>query len=246
MKINTAPSATTVIPRVWMGCLHCYNDGRLIGAWYDCSDLADDPEEFGLARIHRDGGYAVQPGCEAHMGTSLYRCGDCGGTVRSHGNRYRCINACLVRARGQIGDYVDEVVRSRLSEPDYVREFIAATAPADTENTDVREAITAERGRVTRAEADYDDGIIEGRDLKRIRDKAEASIATLERQLLSAASAVTVSPILLARSPEAAWANADIDAKRQVIDALMTVTLHRGVHGNRTFNPDTVEITWRV
>lgn len=110
----------------------------------------------------------------------------------------------------------------------------------------MREAITAERGRVARAEADYDDGIIEGRDLKRIRDKAEASIATLEKQMLSAASAVTVSPILLARSPEAAWVNADIDAKRQVIDALMTVTLHRGVRGNRTFNPDTVEITWRV
>lgn len=205
--------------------------------WWMVQEKLNDPGR----RTNRTGSTR-----RTHMGTSLYRCGECGDTVRSHGNRYRCINACLVRARGQIDDYVDEVVRSRLSEPDYVREFIAATAPADTENTDVREAITAERGRVARAEADYDDGIIEGRDLKRIRDKAEERIATLEKQMLSAASAVTVSPILLARSPEEAWVNADIDAKRQVIDALMTVTLHRGVHGNRAFNPDTVEITWRV
>ncbi len=65
----------------------------------------------------------------------------------------------------------------------------------------MREAITAERGRVARAEADYDDGIIEGRDLKRIRDKAEASIATLEKRMLSAASAVTVSPTQSGEAP---------------------------------------------
>lgn len=64
MNIDTGLSATTVTPRVWIGCLHCYNDGKLIGAWYDCCDLADDPEGFDLARIHRDGGYVVQPGCE--------------------------------------------------------------------------------------------------------------------------------------------------------------------------------------
>lgn len=28
-------------PRVWIGCLACYNEGRLRGDWYDCAEAAD-------------------------------------------------------------------------------------------------------------------------------------------------------------------------------------------------------------
>jgi len=27
-------------PRVWIGCLHCYNDGRLVGDWWDANEAA--------------------------------------------------------------------------------------------------------------------------------------------------------------------------------------------------------------
>ena len=64
MSTYVDPSTITAIPRVWVGCLHCYNAGRLIGAWYDCTDLSDSPEDHGLHRIHRDGDYPATPGCE--------------------------------------------------------------------------------------------------------------------------------------------------------------------------------------
>lgn len=32
--------------RVWVGCLACYNEGRLVGDWFDADDCPDDQESF--------------------------------------------------------------------------------------------------------------------------------------------------------------------------------------------------------
>ncbi|WP_369186501.1 antirestriction protein ArdA [Streptomyces sp. R08] len=47
---------TQIQPRVWIGCLACYNAGRLVGDWYD-GDTADDvtPEDLhGRATSHEE------------------------------------------------------------------------------------------------------------------------------------------------------------------------------------------------
>lgn len=38
---------STEAPRVWVGCLHCYNDGRLVGGWFEADERGelDDIEE---------------------------------------------------------------------------------------------------------------------------------------------------------------------------------------------------------
>lgn len=33
--------ANDTTPKVWIGCLACYNEGRLVGDWYDAIDAAD-------------------------------------------------------------------------------------------------------------------------------------------------------------------------------------------------------------
>ena len=39
-------SNVEMTPRVWIGCLHCYNDGRLVGDWWDADEAADvTPED---------------------------------------------------------------------------------------------------------------------------------------------------------------------------------------------------------
>lgn len=54
---STATAATA--PRAWIGCLACYNDGRLVGDWFP-AEIADDVT---LAEVHaRHGGTRV--GCE--------------------------------------------------------------------------------------------------------------------------------------------------------------------------------------
>ena len=36
----------TETPRVWVGCLGCYNDGRLVGDWFDAVDAPTDMADF--------------------------------------------------------------------------------------------------------------------------------------------------------------------------------------------------------
>jgi hypothetical protein len=33
---------TDIVPRAWIGCLGCYNEGRLVGEWLEADDLEDE------------------------------------------------------------------------------------------------------------------------------------------------------------------------------------------------------------
>ena len=44
----SAPAHTTdTTPRVWIGCLHCYNDGRLVGDWFNAA-TADEVTTYDI------------------------------------------------------------------------------------------------------------------------------------------------------------------------------------------------------
>ena len=46
MSAAAASVVEVVRPRVWVGCLGCYNAGRLVGRWVDAEDAADlSPED---------------------------------------------------------------------------------------------------------------------------------------------------------------------------------------------------------
>ncbi|PCC45843.1 antirestriction protein ArdA [Brevibacterium aurantiacum] len=50
---------TDTTPRAWIGCLACYNAGRLVGEWFD----AEDADDVTLADVH-GGTDRVRTGCE--------------------------------------------------------------------------------------------------------------------------------------------------------------------------------------
>lgn len=52
-------ATTTNEPQVWIGCLACYNAGRLVGEWFP----AVGADEVTLAQVHRSAGGA-RFGCE--------------------------------------------------------------------------------------------------------------------------------------------------------------------------------------
>ncbi|MCZ4085462.1 MULTISPECIES: antirestriction protein ArdA [Streptomyces] len=49
-------TATRVQPRVWIGCLACYNAGRLVGDWYeaDTADLVTPDDLHGRSTSHEE------------------------------------------------------------------------------------------------------------------------------------------------------------------------------------------------
>lgn len=53
-------------PRVWVGCLACYNDGRLIGEWLDADECEDaTPQSVGCKYASHE-----EPWCFDHEGWS--------------------------------------------------------------------------------------------------------------------------------------------------------------------------------
>lgn len=49
--MTTTSSSTDTTPRVWIGCLACYNEGRLVGDWFDAV-TADEVTTYDVHGAH--------------------------------------------------------------------------------------------------------------------------------------------------------------------------------------------------
>lgn len=143
------------------------------------------------------------------------------------------------------GDPIDELVRGviaeRLRQPDALRSVAATDSPR---LTGLQAEIDEWRGRIARAEHDYDAGLLEAADLKRNRNRAKEAIARLEAEIRTLPRGTVNVPILGSDDPAQAFLDADLNVQRATIEALVRVTLHSQTRGRKKFNPASVEIEW--
>lgn len=202
--------------------------------WWRVQDVLDRPD-----RKTNHTGVTVR----SHLGAGLYRCPDpdCGKTVVTHGRSYRCAGH-VMRTSNHIDEFVRLVIAKRLE-----RDDAADLLPGrdDPELERISDQLDQHRGRIRRAENDYAAEIIEGTDLKRIRDAERASIAQLEAQRARLTAGDRVAEVLSADDPAEVFRNADLGTQRSTIDALVTVTLLPQPRGKRGFDPDSVVIDWK-
>lgn len=146
------------------------------------------------------------------------------------------------RTRRHVDDWVLKIIRERLSRPD-----LADAIPTGDEPR--LKAIAAEiatrQAKIKWATADYDDEIIEGYDLKRVRDRENTAIASLEAERRALTATTDLGGVLDADDPVRAFDDADLMIKRRVIDFFVTVKIHPHPRGSKTFNPATVEVVPR-
>ena len=200
--------------------------------WWRVQQILDDSE-----RVTNTSGSTKR----IHLGSGLYRCGVCGGKVTGAPRGYRCAGH-VMRTGPAIDSFVTDVIAARLSQPDALRKVVAAEESPQTAG--ISAAISEQRARILRAERDYDAEVIEGRDLKRIRDAAEARINELEAQRLMSGRAGGLIPVLNTDDPAQSFRDASLDVRREVIDILATVTLLHQPKGRKGFNPASVTIEW--
>jgi len=200
------------------------------GVWSSVQERLDSSERV-TNRVGTD---------RRHLGSGLYRCGVCEQRVRGHTSRYRCAGH-ITRSREQIDAYVTAAIRARLACPD-----LADLLPNRNEPRlhEIKAEVGAHRAKIARAQRDYDAEVIEGRDLKRVRDHEEAAIKVLEAERLRLAANATAGAVLGAQDPVAAFDATDLGAQRAVIESLCQVRLHGHPRGVKAFNPDTVAIDW--
>lgn len=209
--------------------------------WWKAQQVLDDTE-----RVTNTSGSTKRK----HLGSGLYRCGYadeetgevCGRKVTGAPRGYKCAGH-IVRSGAAIDDFVMTVIAKRLARKD--ARAMVEIPDGGPHAAGIDSAISDQRARILRAEADYDAEIIEARDLKRVRDAAEARIQELEAEKLMQGRAGALSPILGVDDPAAAFREASLDLRRQTIDALATITLLPQPRGRKGFRTESVVVDWR-
>ena len=178
------------------------------------------------------------------LGSGLYRCGVCGGRVRTNGPQYWCpAGGHVARLMQPIDELVTAVVQARLARPDVVRAFAVRDDAAAAELNSRADALTS---RLKAIEGDYDSGLIDGRRFKIASERVQAEITSVHAERARLVGNSPVAEMLASNDPVALFNAASLDTRRAVIDALMVVTLRPTQRGARTFNPESVAIDWRT
>jgi site-specific DNA recombinase len=182
-----------------------------------------------------------------HIGSSLYQCGVCGKAVRSTGARhrtsYRCPDGHVSRLAAAIDEFVTDSIRARLARGD--DSGAALTAPAGPEATAAAAQVQTLRRRLTQAEQDYDDDLIDARRYKAKRAKIEAELDEAEARRAQLLAGAEVAGVILAPDPVRAYDDAPLGVQQAVIRHLATVTLRHVLRGTKGFDENTVLITPR-
>lgn len=183
-----------------------------------------------------------------HIGSGVYYCGTCGARVRSSSglgggkHRYTCRENHFYRSGAPVDDYVLAVLRGRLARPDLAGLVVKK---ADKEKM---AGLTRQRNelddRLATIEADYDEGLIDGRRYAAAVERVQAQLVVVQREQSALVGAEATAGVLGAEDPVAAFDGAPLAIRQRIIDVLATVTLYPGTHGSRTFDPETVKIIW--
>lgn len=193
-----------------------------------------------------------------HVGAGLYLCGipGCDQPVRSHSKspakgggmttRYRCKETGhLTRSAGPVDELVKLAVCDALADMDARAAFL----PESSQGRQVGEEIKALRGRLRKAELDYDNDLIDGARYKAKKDKITAELDAAE----TARAAMTAGPDIARQL--AAWGTTpeevadgydglSVGSKQTLIRSMMTVRLLKAPRGPH-FDPASVVIKWR-
>jgi site-specific DNA recombinase len=192
----------------------------------------------------------------SYLLSGLAICGGCGRTITSGGVKrssagtttYRRIyvcraNKCVGRRQDWVDEFVGAVVVERLSRPD-ARDLLVDEQTPDL--AALRTEAAALRVRLDELADAFASDEITRMQLTRATEKMRGRLDEIEAAQVHVSRAPVLAELVTAEDVGAAWTALPLDRQRAVVDVLMTVTLHPGGGGRRTFDPSKVEITWRT
>jgi site-specific DNA recombinase len=178
-----------------------------------------------------------------HLGSSLYRCGICGGKVRALGKTYRCPEGGHVtRTQAPIDELVTRLIEARLSQPDALEAFRQDTNALMSETHTEAQLLEA---RLQAIENDYDEGVIDGRRYQVASDKVREQLVEVYGKQAAIVGGNALAEVMGSSAPAEAFTNATLGVRRVIIDSLVTVSLLHTKRGKKGFDPDSVVIEWK-
>lgn len=196
-----------------------------------------------------------------YPGSGIYLCGLCddGTTVTSSQTSrkrpaaipaYTCrTKRHIVRSCREVDAYITAIIVARLSKPDAK----AALAPQGRDTTALWVEAKKLRDRLDELAALYDEGVIDGRQLREGSLKTRARLEVVEAEIGQANKGSLLEGLTDEVDVEAWWQRLDLDRQRLIIDTLMTVKLLASGRGRPAgwragdsyFRPETVTVEWK-
>ena len=133
-------------------------------------------------------------------------------------------------------------MKARLAKPDAA----ALLAPKRKDLTPIIAEADQVRARLDSLATEWADGQLTDSQLRIATDRLRARLGELESKMIQASHGLEFAPMLASKTVEDGWAALDIDARRRLVDALMTVVLMPARQGIHTFDPDSVQIEWKT
>lgn len=225
--------------------------GEVVGKSTTEPILTED-EYYRLHAVLHDPSRRVQQGTTPrHLLTGIAECGLCGGKMRrlkgvtrngkTQPEAYGCRDCFKIRRRVELVDMVVEgVMLAFLQRPDALSALTTGD-PATAEN--VRAHVEALGARMDMAADQFAEGNITGEQLARITAKLRPQVEEARAKLASLAP-LTAAATVTGPDAVARWEDATLQTKRDIIDALMTVTILPAGPG-RGRDPESIRITWK-
>jgi len=176
-------------------------------------------------------------------------CWKCGSDVATghtrHGKRvYVCrANKCVSRKAEPVDELVEAVVVARLSRPDALDLLSEPTTPDLAQHRATAEAI---RQRLDDLATGLEEGLLTLGAVRKSSERLRTELAIVETRMHTATHADVLTPLVTAPDVAAVWAKCDLQQKRAVVAALMTITLLPPKRGRQEFDPETVRIEWKA
>ncbi len=234
---------------VYRGEIATDKDGNLVrGQWAPLVDA--DIFDVVQARLADPSRKTNRVGTDRrYLGSSLFLCAECDKPVVTvNGGKYFCPGH-VIRAHRFVDEFVLDLIAGRLAAPD----LGPLLAPPGEDLKPVVANSKRLRARLAKIDAEYDEGIIDGRRWKSAKERVAAQLREVDKQLATRKGGAALGRIAAAPNPAQEFREASLMAQRAVIDALVVVKLRRQPRGRMKrdrqglvrIDPATVEITWR-
>lgn len=243
---------TTVLRRMLLNpgyTGHRVHRGQVVGAaaW---PPLLDEATQGACKAILTDPKRnTVRDRSTKHLLSGIATCGTCGGAVVRMTNRgyfaYSCgENFCSTRKQEHVDNLVTAVIVERLSRPDAID---LLHAPDDVDTRAALDEAAEKRARLNEFYDAAAAGELTAAALARIEARLLPEIEAAERRARPADVVPSgLASVVGAKDAQKAWDRLTVPQRREVVRTLMTVVIKPVGRGRRTFDPESVDISWKT